>query len=351
MSVQLFRYSRPNAELRGMISRLLSPEQLRALAASSDLEGVLRLLVGTGYQEMARELLDRGATVADAERTLVQGLVEAYGRTAFLLGGERAALVVQMARKLELENLKVILRSKARGEAAEAVRPLLVPLQRLSELPYEELLQGEDVEAVIQSLADTEYGPVLSGALPRYGAERTLFPLETALDLHYYRRLWGVVQGLSGRDLQVALRMMGTRFDLLNVDWILRYRLIYRLFPEEIFNYTLPHGWRIDDAAIRRAAPAEGIEAVVSALPEPYRSLLGGVAGAPDPVERAGLLLQRYLVAIARSALSGDPFQLGVALAFLWLKEAEAHDLGVVLEAKRYDLPPEAIVDRFWRVA
>ena len=156
---------------------------------------------------------------------------------------------------------------------------------------------------------------------------------------------------MSGRDLQVALRMMGTRFDLLNVDWILRYRLIYHLFPEEIFNYTLPHGWRIDDAAIRRAAPAEGIEAIASALPEPYRSLLGRVAGAPDPVERAGLLLQRYLVAFARSALSGDPFQLGVALAFLWLKEAEAHDLGVVLEAKRYDLPPEAIVDRFWRVA
>lgn len=308
-------------------------------------------MLGTGYQEMARDLLDRGATVADAGRTLVQGLVEAYGRTAFLLGGERAALVVQMARKLELENLKVILRAKARGEAAEAVRPLLVPLQRLSELPYEDLLQGEDVEAVIQPLADTEYGPVLSGALPRYEAERTLFPLETALDLHYYRRLWEVVQGLSGRDLQVALRMMGTRFDLLNVDWILRYRLIYHLFPEEIFNYTLPHGWRIDDAAIRRAAPAEGIEAIASALPEPYRSLLGRVAGAPDPVERAGLLLQRYLVAFARSALSGDPFQLGVALAFLWLKEAEAHDLGVVLEAKRYDLPPEAIVDRFWRVA
>ncbi len=347
----MLRYSRPNAELRGMISRLLSPEQLRALAAVPDLEGVLRSLLGTDYEEVARRLLDRRATTDDAERALVQGLVEAFRRTAFLLGGSQAALVVQMVRELELDNLKVILRAKARGESADMVRPLLAPLPGLSNLPYEELLRAEDVEAVVHLLDNREYGPVLAAALPRYEAEGNLFPLETALDLHYYRRLWEAVLGLSGRDLQVARRMMGIRFDLLNVDWILRYRLIYHLSPEEIFNYTLPYGWRVDDAVVRRAAPADGIDAIASALPEPYRSIVAGVSGAQDPVERAGLMLRRYLVRASRSALTGDPFQIGVALAFLWLKEAEVHDLRAVLEAKRYDLPPEAIADRFWRVA
>ncbi len=349
MSAGLAQYSRPNAELRGMISRLLSPERLRAMAASPDLEGVLRLLLGTPYQEVARGVLERGATAEDAERSIVRGLVGAFRRTAFLLGGARAALVVQMARRLELENLKTILRAKARGEAVEAVRPLLIPMEGLSGLPYEELLRGEDVESVARALADTEYGSVLSSALPRYEAEGTLFPVETALDLHYYRRLWQFLAGLSGSDLRVARRMLGIRYDVLNVDWIVRYRLIYRLYPEEIFNYTLPYGWRIDDAVVRRAGPAEALEGIASALPEPYRSLLTGVAGAPDPVERAELVLQRYLVTVARSALSGYPFQIGVALAYLWLKEAEVHDLRSILEAKGYGLPIEAIVDRFWR--
>ena len=349
MSVRVLRYSRPNAELRGMISRLLSPEQLRTIAASPDLEGALRLLLGTGYSEVARDLLDRGATVTDAERSLARGIGEAHRRTAFLLGGARSTLVVQMVRRLEVENLKTILRAKGRGEPVETVRPLLAPLGDMSSLPYEDLFQAGDVGDVIQLLSGGEYGRVLAAALPRYEAERTLFPLETALDLHYYGRLWDAVRSLSGKDLQVARQMIGTRFDVLNVDWILRYRLIFHLFPEEVFNYTIPHGWRIDDGAIRRAVPGEGVEAIASALPEPYRSIVAGAAGAPDPVERAGLVLQRHLVGVARSALSGDPFQLGVAVAFLWLKEAEAHDLQVVLEAKRYGLPLEATLARFWR--
>lgn len=350
MSQQLLRYSRSNAELRAMISRLLSPEQLRALAAAPDPEGVLRSLVGTAYQDRASALLERGATATEAERAVVSSLVEAYARTAFLLGGAQAELVVEIARRLELENLKTILRAKARREPAETVRPLLVPLGRLSDLPTEELLRAEDVEGVARALEGHHYGPVLRAALHRYTAEGTLFPVEIALDLHYYRRLWAAVQALSGRDLQVARRMMGIRFDLLNVDWVIRYRLIYHLSPEEIINYTLPYGYRVDDTIVRRAAMTEGIEAIVAALPDPYRSLLSGLGSARDPAERAELLLQRHLLSAARLALAGYPFQVGVALAFLWLKEAETHDLRVILEGKRYGRPPEAITDQLWGV-
>ncbi|MHB8991763.1 MAG: V-type ATPase subunit, partial [Chloroflexota bacterium] len=203
MSQQLLRYSRPNAELRGMISRLLTPEMLRGLAASPDLEGVLRLLLGTAYNDRASALLERSTTTTDAERSVAEGLVDAYRRTAFLLEGEQGRLVAEIARRLELENLKTILRAKARGEAAAAVQPLLVPLGSLSDLPLEDLLRAEDVETMARNLGSQHYGAVLRSALPRYAAEQSLFPVETALDLHYYRGLWAAVRALPDPDRRV----------------------------------------------------------------------------------------------------------------------------------------------------
>ena len=278
----------------------------------------------------------------------MSALVDAYRRTALLVQGAGDGLVVEMARRMELDNLKAILRAKARGEPPEVVRPLLVPLGGLSDLPMEELLQAEDLEAMARELAETEYGRVLRSALPRYAAEHSLFPVEIALDLHYYRRLWSAVQDLRGLDRRVVDRIMGVRYDALNVDWIIRYRLIYGLSPEEVFNYTLPYGQRIDDEGVRRAASAEEVDGIAAALPDPYHSILLTVARGPDPVGQAGLVLQRYLVAVARSSLAGYPFHLGVAVAYLWLKESEVHDLRAVMEGKHHGRPVERIVDQMW---
>ena len=348
MSQRVVRYSRPNAELRGMIARLLSAEQLQVLAASPELEGVLRALSDTPYRAGVTGILERGVTLAAAERAVLSSLVDAHRRAALLVQGGGVDLVLEMARRMELDNLKAILRAKARGEPAEAVRPLLVPLGGLSDLPIEELLRAEDPEAVARGLAQTEYDRVLLGTLPRYATEHSLFPVEIALDLHYYRQLWSVVQGLRGLDRRVVDRIMGIRYDALNVDWIIRYRLVYRLSPEEVFNYTLPYGRRIDDDDVRRAASSEGIDGIAAALPDPYRALLLSVTRGPDPVGQAGVALQRYLVAVARSSLAGYPFHLGVAVAYLWLKESEVHDLRAIMEGKHCDRPADRIVERMW---
>ncbi len=330
---------------------MLSAFQLRSLAAAPDLEGVLRSLVETTYWAAASRLLERGVSLAGAEEMLVASLVDAYRRTSLLFHGEGARLIVEMARRLDLDNLKAILRGKARREPPDVVRPLLIPLGRLSELPAEGLLLAEDVGAVADALSGTEYGRVLQAALPRYAAEGSLFPVEMALDLNYYRRLWRVAEALSGQDRSLVERMMGSRYDVLNVEWVVRYRLVYALSPEEILNYTLPYGRRIHAEAVRRSAAADGIDGIAAALPDPYRSLLAGVVAAADPVEAAGLVLQRYLVEVARSTLAGYPFHLAVAVAYLWLKEAEVHDLRAVFEGKRYGRAADSILGSMWGVS
>lgn len=334
-----------------MISRILSEDALRSLAAASDLEDVLRLLLNTGYEAQATRLLESGTTLGGAEMMLAYSLIEAYQRAAGLFHSERARLLEQMARRFELDNLKTILRGKVRGEPQDAVRSVLWPLGSLSRLPTQELLLARDIDDVAAILRDTDYGQVLLNSLPRYTSENSLFPVEVALDLHYYRRLWEAVEKLSGQDRVVVGRMMAVRYDLLNIDWVIRYRLNYGLSPEEIYNYTLPFARFIDGETVRRAASAEGIDGIVATLPEPYHSLLAEPASLPNPVERSALVMQRYMVEVARSALAGYPFHLGVAVSYLWLKEAEVHDLRAVFEGKRYGETAESIVRSMWSIA
>lgn len=324
---------------------------LRSLATTPDLEGALRLLLNTGYENQATRLLDSGPNLEGAEMMLSYSLVEAYQRVIGLFRGDGERLLAQIARRLEMDNFKAILRGKVRGEPQDTIRSVLWPVGSLSKLPTQELLLAQDVESIAAILGDTGYGRVLYNALPRYTSENSLFPVEVALDLHYYRRLWEAVEALSGQDRLIVGRMMAVRYDLLNIDWILRYRLNFGLSTEEIYNYTLPYARLIDGETIRRASSAEGIDGIVAAFPEPYHSLLAGPASLPNPVESSALALQRYLVMVARSTLAGYPFHLGVAVSYLWLKETEIHDLRTLFEGKRYGETAESIVSGMWGVA
>ena len=346
MALSALHYARVNALVRGMVSRLLGPAEWQRLLAANDVPEVLRLLADSPYGEgmqaaESRDLLATG-------RALRQSLVDAYDRLIRSLGGPRRNLVVLALRVHELDNLKAILRAIAGRVPRQEVLPLLFPLGRHSRLPVDALLEVDELSQAVEVLAGFPYGRVLGFALERYAQERTLFPVEVALDLDYYRRLWAGVEALGDLDRAVAVRLVGTRYDVLNLDWLIRFRLLYRLSPQEIFNYTLPHGYRLTDTVIRRAGAADDLAGIVAELPQPYREILRAVGGGPTAVEEAELRLYRHLTAVARSALVGYPFQIGEVLAYLWLREAEVHDLEVVLEGTRTGRTADAKAALLW---
>ena len=345
--MNITRYARPNAAIRGMISRLLTPRQRRELIVAPGLEEALRQLEATAYSTGLAALPGDGANLASLEAALKRDLVSAYCAVIHALDGRPRALMDELLRRLEVDDLKAILRGRAAGAASEGIRPLLVPLAACSRLPVDALLAASGVAEAIEALGALPYARPLRDALERYRREGTLFPLEVALDLDYYRRLWATVQALPARDRAVARRAIGVRYDVITIDWLLRYKALYRLSPEETFNYTLPFGLRIDDQVIRRAAAAPDLPGLVAELPEPYRGLLLPLAGR-EGLWRLEVALQRYLWRKARLALAGYPLQIGVPLAYLHLKEAEVHDLRAILEGKRYGRSPEEIRAFLW---
>jgi vacuolar-type H+-ATPase subunit C/Vma6 len=175
----------------------------------------------------------------------------------------------------------------------------------------------------------------------RYSAEQNLFPIEVALDLAYWRRLWAEAKKLTGQDREQATKIIGALLDMNNLMWAIRYRVYHRLSEEEIVNYTLPFGYRVQDSDIRAIAAGSDIAATINriypGIPDVNALLENPQTGLP----RLEVLLKRQLIKQCLAAFVGNPFHIGIPLAFLVLSDIEVQDLIVLIEAKSSDMPEE----------
>jgi V/A-type H+-transporting ATPase subunit C len=326
-------YAVVHARVRARYARLLAAETWYELYEAHDLQALLGILSETGYGPYL-EIGDRELTPRRAVYQLKGHLANAYVKVIRLVPEPGRQLLVQLWRLFEVDNLKALLRGIETGASWRQVRFTLFPTGEETVLAAEEMFSTGSIAGAIELLRGTPYYTTLSHALERYLAEQNLFPLEVALDLDYYRGLWHNVEQLVGLDRQHALRLVGSVIDVSNLMWAIRYRIYHHLSEEEIINYTLPFGRRVDDQDTRAIAAGADIAPIVSRL---FPEIENVTALLEQP--RAGLgelerQLHRYIMRECHRTFIGYPFHIGIPVAYVLLNEQEIRDLTVLVEAK-----------------
>jgi vacuolar-type H+-ATPase subunit C/Vma6 len=177
----------------------------------------------------------------------------------------------------------------------------------------------------------------LRAAYPVYQREGTLFPLEVALDIRYYRDIVAASNKLGRAEREDARQVLGAHLDILNILWAFRYRVYYGLSAEEIINYTLWRTIHTDADVIQAIALGATPQEIVERVWGPDKVDLSSLDGLTDEHQQIPALemaLLRYWRALALKQMQGFPFRLGASLAFLVLAELEVQDLVTVLEGK-----------------
>ena len=249
--------------------------------------------------------------------------------------------MTELFRFFEVDNLKAILRGIILGASWDRIRYLFFPLGSLSVLPAQAMVESGSIGAAIELLRGTNYYVTLSHALRRFIAEQNLFPLEVALDLYYWRRLWDQISLLQGEDRAQGVKIIGALVDMNNLMWAIRYKVYHQLSEEELINYTLPFGFRVRDEDIRAIAAgvdfAQIVERIYPELPDLDELLRDPRKGLPG----LEVMLERRLARQCNAAFVGNPFQIGIPLAYLLLAQLEIQDLTVLIEAKSTNVPSE----------
>lgn len=337
-------YAAVNSRVRVLYSGLLTPQAGAGLREAADLTSLVTALQSTAYSPYLKNLEDKGLTPKQVIYQIKNRIAVAYQTAIHSAPVNTRSLLVQLYRHFEIDNLKAVLRGITTNSPWEQVQHILFPLGSLSTLPAQQMLETGSVEAAIALIPQSPYYDTLTHALKRYSDEQSLFPLEVALDLNYWNKLWSGANQLPGEDRAEARRVIGPLVDMTNLLWAIRYRVYYKLSEEEIVNYTLPFGYHVRDEDIRSIAAGGDIVRILERI---YPNLIDVEAlleDATSGLPKLELQMQRQIFKQFRSVFTGYPFHIGLALAFPILSELEIQDLTVLIEAKSAKMPAEKFV-------
>ncbi len=337
----VFGYAAINARVRAMYAYLLSPQEWAELVNAADFNGLLGLLRRTVYGPYLARVEESELTPRRAVYQIKSQMADNFVALIKVAPDQTCPLLSQFYRAFEVDNLKAVLRGIRSGASWDQVRYVLFPLGKLGVLPAEAMVRSGNITAAVEMLRGTPYYDTLSYAMKRFNIEQSLFPLEVALDLSYWRDIWNEINKLPSLDREKALQVLGSWLDINNLLWAIRYRIYYNLSEEEVINYTLPIGYKVRDVDIREIASGADIPQVVSRV---FPSLTDVPNLLQEP--RKGLPeleaeMQRYVMEQNKKAFIGVPFHIGVPLAYLRLKAMEVQDLTVLIEAKSSHTPLE----------
>jgi V/A-type H+-transporting ATPase subunit C len=324
-----------------MYATMLSPEAWKELCGAPDLAALIGLLKETVYGPYIIEVEDSRLTPRRAAYQIRKHLAAVFDAVVQLAPAPTRSLVRRLGLRYEVDNLKALLRGIETGTPWEQVNFVLFPLGTFTGLPGQEMMAAENVAAAVELLRGTSYYDTLSHAMKRYAEEESLFPLEVALDLAYWRDLWRSVGQLSSASRMPGRRVVGSLLDTNNLMWAIRYRVNHHLSEEEIINYTLPFGYKVQDEDVRAIASGADVASIVSRIYSDVGDVASLFREPQSGIPELEVLLQRHNAEVYRCAFLGYPFHIGVPAAYLLLAEMEIQDLTLLLEAKSAQLPPE----------
>ncbi len=341
-------YAAISSRVRAMYSDLLTPQDMTRLSDSPDFSALISGLKSTAYGKYLSGLKDNEMTPRRVILQIRNRLSDSYSSVVQQAPEHTRPLVRQLFRYFEVGNLKAVLRSiqsvstwNSDVSAWDRVREVLFPFGSFSTIPAQAMVESGSITTAVDLLRGSTYEATMSFAMKRYSTEQNLFPLEVALDLSYWRLLWAETKKLSGKDREMGSRIIGSMLDLNNLMWVIRYKVYHNLSEEELINYTLPFGYHVRDEDVRAIAAGADIASIISRI-YPNISNVSELLEHPESgLPKLEHLLKQHVMHQCIAAFIGDPFHIGIPLAYLMLSDFEIQDLVVLIEAKSSKLKDE----------
>ncbi|MGQ9608404.1 MAG: V-type ATPase subunit [bacterium] len=340
----MIKYSASYARMRGLKGKLIGREQLEALLQLSDFRSVLSSLKNTFYGEQIRDLMD----IHLVEHALKQDLILSYTKILTFLRGKPAILLKTFLGRFELYNIKTIIRSLIYGETSkEKIDPFIFSLGKYHTIPIDEALESKNMEDFINVVRNTPYARPLEIGYQQYESEKTLFPLEIALDIDYYVRLKQALDNLGPIDRLDSWELLSLYYDIINLIWMFRFREYFKYTPEQIFQYIIPYGQNIKGEIFWKIVGENDlVKAIYDIRLKPYDHLLRS-ANQIDGNYILGIEigLFRYLYNQSIKVMMKFPLQSAPFIAFFILKEMEIKDIITILTCKNLGTSQEKVRD------
>ena len=168
-------------------------ETLKRMSESRTVAELVPLLEGTSYESLAEAL---PAYEQSKKFIILSSLLDKIIQTrtwkTISSRGDLSLLHDYFATRIDLINLKVLLRAKRDRLGWEDIETFLLPQGNLFHQAKTSYGEEEDIRGLITSLESTPFYQSLMEALPKYEQTHSILPLEKALDEFLLRMGWEI---------------------------------------------------------------------------------------------------------------------------------------------------------------
>jgi V/A-type H+-transporting ATPase subunit C len=353
MVTPIRKYAFINAKLRARISKLLPDSLLVQMTRAYSLQEALSLLRDTPYSTLD-DIYRKTGDLKLGELELLKDEIRVYTEVEKYAQDDTLVMIQAFLSLYEIENLKNALRiffdRKIRRREVDTAVLYLLKDPILHDIPIDLIINAENLGEIADALEATPYAHIIHSYGEAVIREGSLFRLEIAFDHYYYTNLISTAEKLDSRDRKDALRIIGVEIDLVNINWIIRFRQFYNLPLEEVLSLTLPGGHQLKSERLQQAYTSQNVTQLLQDILKSDYPGLGSLLStqATDSISRL-LLIERILEQIlmheTRRILMGYPFTIGIVLSYFIFKKNEIKKIRSILNAKQYRIPEDRIED------
>lgn len=344
-------YASSHGRLRADFTAFLPKELYPRLLAAKDVGEMAKLLDGTSYAYDLNQVRATHQGIALLEiainRTLVRRNRHAFEATPF----SGRPVVGAYVRRWDLENIELILASKAKGRPIGDTEQELVSSRdapagliagKLTLDDFRNLLAQPSVEAIANQLVKFGYGPALLPLVEEYAHSHDIFPLVHALTVQYYHDVLEAARFFQG-DEWVVRMFLQSEIDVRNTLLLLKGKDA-GLPLDAVLTRFVDGGTMISSTAADPYS-ARTVPELVERLGARFPTLAEGLPEYTDHASLTGFeaTLQRERAVTEAKRMRTYPLSLAGIFTYLLLSELERSDLRRIAFAKIYGIADEKV--------
>ena len=339
------RYSYINAKIRARKAELLTKDQWDALLGARDMQAALRILDGTGYSELLREL-ETDITADQLERILQEDFNQVLQEILVDAPDSAQNILIWIQRKYQKEIIKGLIRLKAANATREMAERLLIPIDPFTIETILSLYDAGDLNQLVENLPIPFFKKLLEEALTTYEETEDLMRLEQVIDVAVFENLYTETHSLGGKDFDHTEKLVGFEIDLINVLIALRSHLL-GLDKEQAKAMLLTKNQRKSHDLAFTAIDTRIFEEAVDIFKTGrFQRMMQHAWEAYEQYQTLQVFEHAFHQAIYQASaetMLGDPFNFGVVLGYLNLKWYETMNLKALMHGKAEKLEPNII--------
>ena len=346
--ITIANFAYPNAKLKAIGTPFINKEQLLELLESRSVSEVLSKIEAEGYK------IEDGNIEYSLDKTLISQM---KALTSSMPEGARPLFDAYLT-KLDVNQLKNIIRMKNSGVEKEEILKKALPVKNLTSELISDLADAKDIETMVSMLKETPfndafktetYDPMISyeANSEDFTEKPGAFPkMERMLDKYVYEKLRNATLKVDVDVAPCVSVFVGRYADIMNLKILIRSRKT-GYDSDVLETFLVGKGREMAEWKLHEMALATNVQEIISetegttyahplkeALPEYEKT------GSVYPLEAA---LDRHLLKTMSALSLEHGLTVGIPIRFAVAKEYEVRNINAVIKGVSEGMSPEKI--------